>query len=115
MSPADLILKRMELYEKNEFGAIYDLYDENSMLKNFYPDKKGYESFMYKFSKGIILKDVRILESNIKGNFARVISEEYLVDDENKKIIVNKCISYLKLSACGWKILKETREQMTSE
>ncbi|BAI81050.1 hypothetical protein DEFDS_1592 [Deferribacter desulfuricans SSM1] len=115
MDPVSLILKRAEHLKNKEFGKIYDMYDDKSIMKNFYPSKDDYIIFMKKFSKSVILKKMEILDCDTKGSFAKVVSKEFIQDFEENSIIVNKCTTYLKNFSNRWTIIKENRIQIEKQ
>ncbi|MGA1845948.1 hypothetical protein [Deferribacter abyssi] len=110
MRPAELIIYRQKLFEEKRFKEIYELYDDNSLLKQMYPSLTDYTIFMAKFAKQIKIKKIQILDENIKSNLSKVTFFEYILDNQNS--IVQFCISYMKQVQGSWKIIKEIREKI---
>ncbi|MGE4497873.1 MAG: hypothetical protein AB7E48_08325 [Deferribacterales bacterium] len=108
MTPKEIIEHRARLYAEKNGGGVYDLYAENSELKQFFPD---IESFCVRFAEITSENShagLKIVKEIVKGRFAEVTFIEYLSGGGRIMSFFSK--SRFVFENGRWRILREERE-----
>jgi hypothetical protein len=108
MTPKEILEYRAILHTEGNGGGIYDLYAENSEMKQLFGDISSFCTQFAVMAGEYTHAGLKVVRENIKGKFAEVNYIEYFAKED--KVVTFYSKARFVFESGKWRILREERE-----